>query len=69
MSCCDMLTLLPQYVQYAQQHNNLSQDYEFLSENVAVRASGSSTARDAAAAQDALTDYMKVTMFDQSSLW
>lgn len=36
------------------------QDYKTLSNNVAVRSSGSSTARDAAAAQEALTDYMNV---------
>jgi hypothetical protein len=36
------------------------QDYKLLSDNVAVRSSGSSTARDAAAAQDALTSYMQV---------
>lgn len=35
------------------------QDYHFLSNNVAVRASGSSTARDAAAAQQELTQYME----------
>lgn len=34
-------------------------DYHFLSNNVAVRASGSSTARDAAAAQQELTQYME----------
>jgi hypothetical protein len=34
------------------------QDYDFLSGNVAVRASASSTARDAAAAQQQLTAYM-----------
>lgn len=34
------------------------EDYRFLSNNVAVRASGSSTARDAAAAQEELTNYM-----------
>jgi hypothetical protein len=36
------------------------QDYKVLSDNVAVRSSGSSNARDAAAAQEALTDYMEV---------
>ncbi|KAL4423466.1 hypothetical protein ABPG77_005418 [Micractinium sp. CCAP 211/92] len=34
-------------------------DYDFLSNNIAMRTSGSSTARDAAAAQQELTDYME----------
>ncbi len=39
-------------------HTRVPQDYETLSSNVAVRASGSSNARDAAAAQEKLTAYM-----------
>lgn len=34
------------------------QDFEYLSHNIAMRSSGSSTARDAAAAQQELVDYM-----------
>jgi nitric oxide reductase len=34
-------------------------DYKMLSNNVAVRASGSSTAKDAAAAQEELQKYME----------
>lgn len=34
------------------------QDYKFLSTNVAVRTSASGSARDAAAAQKGLTEYM-----------
>jgi cytochrome P450 len=39
-------------------HTLFLQDYHMLSNNVAVRACGSSTARDAAAAQEQLTRYM-----------
>ena len=35
------------------------EDYHMLSSNVAVRASGSSTAKDAAAAQQELQEYME----------
>ncbi|PRW58572.1 cytochrome P450 55A3 isoform B [Chlorella sorokiniana] len=35
------------------------EDFEFLSNNIAMRSSGSSTARDAAAAQQELVDYME----------
>jgi nitric oxide reductase len=38
---------------------NSPQDYKLLSDNVAVRSSGSSSARDAAAAQEALTTCME----------
>lgn len=38
--------------------SSTQQDFEFLSNNIAMRSSGSSTARDAAAAQQELVDYM-----------